>query len=104
METKKRQTSWAAGLDAAKDAAEEKRRQVLASVAERNNCLLSDRRFREFLAILADGGRVLDPSSDCGEYERGRRDALRDVVLGIVRRSDGGAAWLAEYAEGRREL
>ena len=82
----------------AAEAAEARR----AEFAARNDALLADGNFTEFLGEVADRARYLKAEYDGGgAWGAGYRAALRDLVNGIVVNSTHGPVWLGAYAAER---
>jgi len=80
---------------AAKEAAAARR----AEYAARNDALLADGNFAEFLGEVADRARYLKAEFEGGgAWGAGYRAALRDLVNGIVVNSTRGPVWLGAYA------
>ena len=68
---------------------------------ERNDALLESSAFRDFLAAVANRAGYMDGTFGLPEAERTRREALRDIVNGVIRNSSKGSEWLREYAESK---
>lgn len=87
-----------------KSAAAAERKARRSEASRRNDELLENGNFRAFLAAIAARAgyfRASRPMPD--EWGRGYRDALTDIVNGVVMNSTKGADWLRDYAAGMAE-
>jgi len=84
----------------AKDAEEAKARDKARrlEVAARNDALLANADFSEFLREVARRGGLMRPQFKSGDdWNDGYRAALKDLVCYVVTQSSRGPKWLAEY-------
>lgn len=76
--------------------------EALRRREQRNDRLLELQDFQDFLSDVANRCAFLSSSAPASDWERGRTDALRDLLCSILANSDKGHCWLADFAADRR--